>query len=96
LDGILQGEIREVHRALTNAVGHEINTESPNQIQDLLYNTLRLPTRHKKGTGKITADENALRELRTVYPHPVLDLIIKNRHLQKRKSTFIDCELEDA
>ena len=96
LDRILQGELVSVHRALTDAVGHEINTESPKQIQDLLYNALRLPIRHKKGTGKITADENALRELRTVYPHPVLDLIIKERHLQKRLGTFIQCELEDA
>ena len=95
LDKLLQGEIQTTHDSLTQVVGREINTESPKQIQHLLYDTLRLPVRHKRGSGSVTADENALRELRVHYPNPILDLIIKERHLKKRKSAFIDCELED-
>lgn len=96
LDRILQSELGLVHQALTDAVGHEINTESPQQVQNLLYKALQLPARKKRGTGKATADENALRELGTMYQNPILDLIIKERHLAKRKSTFVDCELEDG
>lgn len=94
LDVSLQSEISTIHEALLHACGSEINVNSHKQVQQLLYDTLALPTRRRKGTQVITADENALRELRTMYPHPVLDLIIKERHLRKRKESFIDCELE--
>ena len=95
LDRLLQKELITAHNSLTEQLGHEINVESPKQIQSLLYKTLHLPLRHKRGSHKVTADENALRELRTVYPNPILDRIIQERHLLKRKGTFIDAELED-
>jgi len=95
LDKLLQAELAGIHISLTHLLGREINTESPKQVHALLYRTLQLPARHKRGSNKVTADENALRELKTLYPkEPILDLIIKERHLSKRKGTFVDCEME--
>ena len=96
LDANLQQEIIFVHDALVQLTGREINTASSKQVRTLLYETLRLPIRRSKGSGKVTTDENALRELRTLCAHPVLDLIIKERHLRKRKESFVDCELEEV
>ena len=95
LDTCLQREIISIHDTLRSTCGTEINTGSSKQVGALLYETLRLPIRRSKGSGQITTDENALRELRTLCAHPVLDLIIKERHLRKRKESFIDCELEE-
>lgn len=95
LDAVLSNEILEVTELLVRRVGYPVNTDSPRQVQELLYNKIGLPARHKRGSGKITVDENALRELQVYYNNPILDLIIRERHLKKRKGTFLDCELED-
>lgn len=96
LDAVLSNEILEVTELLGRRVGYPVNTDSPRQVQDLLYNKIGLPARHKKGSGKVTVDENALRELQVYYDNPILDLIIRERHLRKRKGTFLDCELEEG
>ena len=95
LDKLLESELWKNQKLLTATIGYEINTASPKQVQSLLYTTLGLPIHRKRGKGTVTSDENTLRELRTQVGHPILDLLIASRHLTKRKSSFIDIELEE-
>ncbi|MDP3889239.1 MAG: DNA polymerase I [bacterium] len=79
------------HEILTLIDGHGkgINFNSPKQMQELLFEHLKLPLQKKsaKGTGYST-DQEVLREL--AKRHPVPGLILKYRELFKLKSTYVD------
>jgi len=66
-----------------------INLNSPKQIQELLFEHLKLPTQKMsaKSTGYST-DQEVLRKLSEL--HPVPGLIVKYREFTKLKNTYID------
>ena len=66
-----------------------INLNSPKQLEQLLFQELKLPPQKKsgKGTGYST-DQEVLEEL--AKHHPVPALIVRYRGLYKLKSTYID------
>jgi len=66
-----------------------INLSSPKQVQELLFDHLKLPTQKKsaKGTGYST-DQEVLKILSDM--HPVPGLILRYRELSKLKNTYID------
>lgn len=74
---------------LDGAVGHVVNVMSPKQLQILLYEDLGLPTKYKRGTTRVTTDEQALEELSAKYKSPVFELILKIRHNRKLMSTYL-------
>lgn len=65
-----------------------INLNSPKQMQDLLFNILKLPPQKKSGKGAYSTDHSVLIELAKL--HPVPALIIKYRELTKLKNTYLD------
>ena len=75
------------------ASGIIVNINSPKQVKDFLYG-------HKKLTPiivdhKQSVDENALKTLRTKYPDcQELELIIKERHLRKKLSSYLDTTID--
>lgn len=77
--------------------GSEFNVGSPKQVADFFYRRLGLRIKRKRGTGKETTDENALRELRVEYPQhrEILNALIKERHIKKKIGSYIEIELDE-
>lgn len=74
-----EGEIANLQAFLEGQVGGLANAKSPKQMQDLLYNRLGLPVQTKRGTGRPTADKDAINALAAKHPHPVLMSILEIR-----------------
>lgn len=64
------------------------NLNSPKQIQDVLFNRLKLPVIKKTPTGVPSTDEDVLQQLALDYPLP--KLLLNYRSLAKLKSTYTD------
>ncbi len=92
LDIKVTTELNALEAKILAAVGDkykDLNLNSPKQVEQLLFEDLKLPTQKKsaKGTGYST-DQEVLAELAKI--HPVPGLIMKYRELYKLKSTYID------
>jgi len=72
-------------------VGSEFNLNSPQQLRQILFDKLKLPTLKKKRTGPST-DEEVLRMLSE--KHKIPALILEYRQLMKLKSTYLEPFLE--
>jgi len=82
-------ETIELQEKLDGAVGRAINVNSSKQMQQLLYIDLKLPTKYKRGTTNVTANEEALQMLAKQHPSPIFDLILSIRHNRKLMSTYL-------
>ena len=65
-----------------------INFNSPKQIQDLLFNQLKLPKITKNASGEQSTKHSVLVEL--AFLHAVPRLLLEHRELSKLKNTYID------
>ncbi|MGD0961042.1 MAG: DNA polymerase I [Methylomonas sp.] len=68
--------------------GSVFNLGSPKQIQEILYDRLKLPVLKKTPKGQPSTDESVLQELAADYPLP--KLILDFRGMSKLKSTYTD------
>jgi DNA polymerase I len=87
----LQQRIGDLESEIYGHVGHDFNINSTQQLSDVLFGELNLQTakrRNKTKTGHRSTGIEVLEELRGV--HPVVDLILEHRQLQKLKSTYVD------
>ncbi len=66
----------------------EINLNSPQQIEKLLFDHLGLNHVKKSATGRRSTDQEVLEELSNL--HPIPGLILKYRELSKLKNTYIE------
>ncbi len=66
----------------------EFNINSPLQLQEVLYEKLKLPILKKTPTGQPSTAEPVLQELALDYPLP--KIILEYRSLSKLKSTYAD------
>ena len=64
------------------------NLNSPKQIQEVLFDRLKLPILKKTPTGVPSTDEDVLQQLALDYPLP--KLLLDYRSLAKLKSTYTD------
>jgi DNA polymerase-1 len=69
--------------------GEQFNIGSNPQLQQILFEKLRLPKTKRIKTG-YTTDHNALVQLATTDPHPILDALIGYREVAKLKNTYVD------
>jgi len=90
----LAGDKIRLQKKLNEAVGHEVNVNSPKQMQALLYDEMRFPVKKKRSTGKTTTDIQAIKELAKKYPNPMFDLILDIRHIGKLVSTYLDAPVD--
>lgn len=96
----VQEELAKREQLLIDLLGHPINPRSPQQLQKLFYEDLRLPvqmTRAKKGVpGHITTDDDALTKLGIIEPlvKPILNIISDIRTLGIFYSTFLTMPLD--
>lgn len=70
---------------LTNA---KFNLASPKQIQEILFDKMKLPIIRKTAKGQASTAEDVLQELAEDYELP--KVILKHRSLSKLKSTYTD------
>jgi DNA polymerase-1 len=84
----LSGQINSLELLAHDLAGQTFNLGSPKQIQDILYDRLKLPVLKKTPKGQPSTEESVLQELALSYPLP--KVILEHRSLSKLKSTYID------
>ena len=85
LEGYFLSEAESASKSAFAAIGREFNLASPKQLQEVLFNELKLPKTKKIKTG-YTTDADALNWLMTTTNHPVLAAILRSRDVSKLKS----------
>jgi DNA polymerase-1 len=90
----LAGMSKDLDRQLTNLVmtihelaGGQFNINSTQQLGDILFSRLKLPSVRKTKTG-FSTDVGVLETLRG--QHPIIEKLLEYRQLTKLKSTYID------
>lgn len=71
-----------------DVAGRSFNLGSPKQLQELLFEELRLPKTKKTKTG-YTTDADALQSLFDRHPHPLLEHILGWREITKLRQTVV-------
>jgi DNA polymerase I len=89
----LEVRIASLESEIYGHVGHEFNINSTQRLSEVLFQELHLEIdkrkrRSKTKTGHISTGSDVLEELRGT--HPIIDLILEYRQLQKLKSTYVD------
>lgn len=79
---------------LNEAVGHEINVNSPKQMNDFLYKELGLPIQSHRKTGRTSTNEAALKALAKIAPNTLFDVILDIRETRKLVSTYLEADLD--
>ena len=80
--------LQELEAEIYRLVGHPFNVNSTRQLADVLYDELQLPRSKRTSTGQGSTGAEVLETLRN--SHPVVELILEHRQLQKLKSTYVD------
>lgn len=82
-----QETLASLEKEIFRQAGTPFNLNSPQQLAEVLFNTLKLPPARKTRTGFST--DNAV--LTALLPlHPVISLIINHRQLAKLNSTYVE------
>ncbi len=92
---LLQAQSRELEKQLLALeqqacliAGQVFNLNSTKQIQEILFNQLKLPVIKKTPKGSPSTDEDVLQQLALDYPLP--KILLEYRGLAKLKSTYTD------
>ncbi|MCB1768140.1 MAG: DNA polymerase I, partial [Candidatus Competibacteraceae bacterium] len=86
--GELAHRLRELEQQAWDLAGERFNLGSPKQLQNILFERLKLPAGKKTPTGQASTAEDVLQELALEYPLP--KVILEHRTLSKLKSTYTD------
>ncbi len=84
----LANQISGLELKAHEVAGKVFNLNSPKQIQDILYDQLKLPVLKKTPKGQPSTAESVLQELAVDYALP--KIILDYRQLSKLKSTYTD------
>ncbi|HEY3785705.1 MAG TPA: DNA polymerase I [Steroidobacteraceae bacterium] len=92
---LLRAQTREINHQLQELIeqgrreaGTEFNIDSPKQLQQILFDKLRLPVTRRTPTGQPSTAEDVLEELASSYALP--RIVLDYRMLAKLKSTYTD------
>lgn len=89
LDEFVSKELREHEGKIYEEAGVQFNVNSPQQLGEILFNRLKIRGRVRKTAGgAISTAASELEKIRE--EHPIVDLVLKYRELQKLKTTYID------
>jgi len=84
----MQHELQNLESDIINLAGSDININSPKQVGELLFETLRLDPKAKKTkSGQYITSEEVLQSLKS--SHPIVGKILAYRELKKLLSTYI-------
>jgi len=90
MSATLGADMQRLEKDIYEAVGHQFNLNSPQQLSGVLFNELKLqPLQAKRKTQSgYSTDAATLEELKDA--HPVIKFILEYRQLSKLKSTYTD------
>ncbi len=77
-----------IEAAIFEAAGRSFNIASTNQLRQVLFDELKLPSKKKTPGGEPSTDQEVLEELAAIHPLP--KLLIEHRQLSKLKNTYLD------
>jgi DNA polymerase-1 len=83
----IERQLGDLVRTIHGLAGREFNINSTQQLGDVLFRTLGLPTIRKTKTG-FSTDVAVLEALRG--QHPIVEHLLEYRQLQKLNSTYVD------
>ena len=83
----LNGELARLEGEIFALAGHEFNINSPLQLQKVLFQELKLPTKTKTKSGYST-DAGVLEALSE--EHAIVKKILEYRHISKLSSTYVE------
>jgi DNA polymerase-1 len=82
-------EIKDISNTIWALAGQEFNISSPQQLRDILFETLELPAEGiKKGKTGYSTAASELEKLREY--HEIIPLIEEYREVEKLRNTYID------
>ena len=84
----LATDVAEAERGVYEAVGHEFQIGSPQQLSQVLFEELELPKSRKTATGWTRRTRTPSSPLRAA--HPAVEAVLRWRELTKIKSTYVD------
>lgn len=85
----LGSDARRLESEIYNAIGHQFNINSPQQLSSVLFNELKLkPLSARKTKSGYSTDAATLEDLKDT--HPVIKYILDYRQITKLKSTYTD------
>jgi DNA polymerase-1 len=84
----LAARLQELTLEARREAGSDFNLESPKQLQQILFERLKLPVLRKTPTGQPSTAEDVLQELALEYALP--KLIMDYRELAKLRSTYTE------
>ena len=85
---LLTHELQQLEAEIYRLAGTPFNINSPKQVGDILFDTLRLdPKAKKSGRGQYSTSEEVLQNLKD--KHPIVAQILDYRELKKLISTYI-------
>ena len=88
LSAELGGSVKEAEQNAFAVVGREFNLGSPKQLQQILFDELKLPKTKRIKTG-YTTDADALQGLLAQTEHPLLEHLLHHRDVSRLK-TVVD------
>ena len=84
-----QFDVDEIEKKIFEYAGYEFNISSPKQLGELLFARLKITDKPKlTKTKQFATGEEVLSDLRNT--HPIVNLILEYRELQKLLNTYID------
>lgn len=86
--GDVQRELDRLTDAVYDAAGTTFNIRSAQQLGEVLFNTLQLPTAGKTRGGQLSTAQDTLEKL--AGEHPVVDNILEFRKMEKLRSTYLE------
>jgi len=84
----LAKQIAEIEKTAHQAAEQPFNLGSPKQLQEILFEKLKIPVVRKTPKGQPSTAEDVLQELAADYELP--SLILEHRQLSKLRSTYTD------
>lgn len=84
----VQSQLDRLTAEVYAAAGKEFNIRSAQQLGDVLFSTLDLPSPRKTKGGQASTSQETLEKL--AGRHPVVDSILQFRKLEKMRSTYLD------
>ena len=84
----VQSEIDRLTQEVFAAVGTTFNIRSAQQLGEVLFNALKLPSPRKTRGGQASTSQETLEKL--AGQHPVVEIILQFRKLEKMRSTYLD------
>src|SRR5207249_7811932 len=78
-------QVKAVEQDAYASVGHEFNLGSPKQLQQILFDELKLPKTKKIKTG-YTTDADSLIWLSAQSEHPLIGHLLRHRDVSRLKS----------